>query len=81
MFEDDLDFHYSTDAEWDRAEARELGALHPERAWIVTDRDVIHANPFYTGPKVPHPDDDDDDETPHGAAPLLDRNWVEDMPW
>ena len=59
MHPDDRDFHYSTDAEWDRAEARELGALHPERTWILTDRDVFHANPFYKGPPVPHPELDD----------------------
>ena len=56
MHPDDRDFHYSSDAEWDRAEARELGALHPERAWILTDRDVWHPNPFYKGPPVPHPE-------------------------
>ena len=50
------EFHYSTDAEWDRAEALQLGEMYPERAWVCTDRDVIHANPFYKGPPVPHPD-------------------------
>lgn len=43
----------STEAEWDRAEAREIGAAHPERAWVSTDRDVWHRNPFYSGPEVP----------------------------
>lgn len=66
MFEhyDDEGFTYSTDTEWDRAEAYQLGELYPERAWIFTDRDVIHANPFYKGPPVPHPDDyhDEGDE-------------------
>ncbi len=53
---DDADFHYSTDAEWDRAEARELGADRPDLAWICTDRDVWHRNPFYQGPPQPHPE-------------------------
>lgn len=60
-FSDDRDFHYSTDAEWDRAEARELGAQRPDCAWICTDRDVWHKNPYYTGPAVPHPEDDRDE--------------------
>ena len=53
-------FHYSTDAEWDAAEARELGAMDPGSAWILTDRDVWHRNPYYTGPAVPHPEDDEE---------------------
>lgn len=51
------DFHYSTDAEWDRAEAMEIGAAHPDRAWVCTGRDVWHKNPYYTGPEVPHPEE------------------------
>ena len=51
------DFHYSSETEWDNAEARELGALRPDCAWIVTNRDVTHANPYYVGPPVPHPDE------------------------
>lgn len=50
------DFHYSTDAEWDQAEAYERGEANPDMAWICTSRDVWHANPFYTGPEVPHPE-------------------------
>lgn len=52
------EFHYSSDAEWDNAAAIELGAANPERAWILTDRDVWHKNPYYTGPAVPHPEED-----------------------
>jgi len=52
------DFHYSTDSEWDRAEAYEIGAANPDVAWVCTDRDVWHANPFYEGPAVPHPEDE-----------------------
>lgn len=55
---DDRDFHYASDGEWDRAAASEIGAEHPERAWVLTDRDVWYANPYYSGPPVRHPEDD-----------------------
>ncbi len=42
----------------DDHEARVLGAEKPEAAWILTDRDVWHKNPYYHGPAVPHPEDD-----------------------
>ena len=58
---DDEGFHYSTDAEWDAAAAIELGAADPRSAWVLTDRDCWHANPFYVGPPVPHPESDPDD--------------------
>ena len=61
MHPDDYHFTYSTESEWDRAEAYEIGAENPDRAWICTDRDVWHANPFYKGPPVRHPEDDYDD--------------------
>jgi hypothetical protein len=56
---DDAGFTYATDAEWDSAGATEMGAGRPERAWILSDRDVWYRNPFYTGPAVRHPEDDD----------------------
>lgn len=59
MHPDDMDFHYSTDTEWDRAEAYQLGGDNPNRAWVLTDRDVWHKNPFYKGPPVPHPELDE----------------------
>lgn len=67
-------FTYSTDSEWDRAEAWELGADSPNRAWVLTDRDVWHANPFYKGPPVPHPEDYDG----HEAECLADLDPAED---
>lgn len=63
--------HYSTDSEWDRAEAWELGADNPTRAWVLTDRDVWHPNPFYKGPPVPHPEDYDPAEDA-GTTPPVD---------
>jgi hypothetical protein len=82
-----LDFHYASDADWDREEAREKGAANPDQAWICTDRDVWHANPFYKGPKVPHPEDYDlgdlEVKIPYiplaWEARLLDTQ--EDVPW
>jgi hypothetical protein len=56
---DDRDFHYSSESEWDRAEARELGRERPDLAWVCTDRDVWHRNPYYQGPSVPHPEEAD----------------------
>mgnify|MGYP001553102981 FL=1 len=56
--QEERDFEVATDSDWDRAEARELGAADPDQAWVLTDRDVWHANPFYQGPPVPHPEDD-----------------------
>jgi hypothetical protein len=34
------------------------GKERPERAWILSDYDTWHRNPFYRGPPVPHPDDE-----------------------
>jgi hypothetical protein len=59
---DDDGFHYSSDAEWDREGARQIGSFHPDRPWILSDRDVWYANPFYEGLPVPHPEDDEDYE-------------------
>ena len=52
------DFTYSSETEWDNAEARELGGLDPKVEYVLTDRDVWHKNPFYTGKPGPHPEDD-----------------------
>ena len=61
-YQEHCDFTYATDAEWDRAEALEKGEANPDQAWILTDRDAWHANPFYEGPEVRHPEDYDYDE-------------------
>ena len=60
MHPDDLDFTYASDADWDHAAAREIGATDVETAWILTDRDVWYRNPFYKGPAVRHPEHDRD---------------------
>jgi hypothetical protein len=56
-YEDYHDFNYTTESEWDRAQAYDIGARHPELAWVVTGRDIWHPNPFYVGPPVPHLED------------------------
>ena len=53
---EEANFQVATDADWDREEARELGQLHPEKCWILTDRDVWHRNPNFVGTPEPHPE-------------------------
>ena len=48
--------------EWDQFEARDTGRHRPEQPWILSDRDVWHKNPFYTGPPVPHPEQEPHEE-------------------
>ena len=48
--------------EWDKAEAREIGERHPERCWILTDRDAWHLNPYFKGEIERHPEDSDYDD-------------------
>ena len=55
-YQEHCEFNYSTDSEWDRDEALEMGQREPDRAWICTGRDVWHENPFYTGKPEPHPE-------------------------
>lgn len=50
----------ATEASADREYARNVGYDNPDRAWILSNRDAWYANPFYSGPKVPHPEDDSD---------------------
>jgi len=56
--QEERDFVVATDADWDRAEASEIGAQNSTQAWILTDRDVWHPNPYYVGEIVPHPEYD-----------------------
>jgi hypothetical protein len=36
--------------------------IHPDDAWILSDRDVWYAICHYVGPPVPHPEDRDHDD-------------------
>lgn len=38
-----------------------VGHDNPDRAWILSDRDVWYRNPFYRGRAVPHPEEYEDD--------------------
>jgi hypothetical protein len=68
--------------------ARNYGMDHPDQAWLLHDWDVWAANPFYTGPKVPHPESEPEGEEAPGfdspkapeCAPVGDpMNDVSDM--
>ena len=70
----------------DREQARNWGYLQQDEAWILTDRDVWHKNPFYCGPPVPHPDLNDDchnlDTESHvDTKPWPDTNPYDEMPF
>ena len=52
---------YYSEGDYDRADALDQGQYAPDRAWVLTDRDVWHRNPFYVGPRMPHPEDDVED--------------------
>lgn len=54
---EDSNFHYSTETEWDNADAAQRGEENPEAAWVCTDRDAWHQNPHYRGPAMPHPEE------------------------
>lgn len=45
----------------DLDDALDRGARDTDRAWVLSDRDVWHANPFYVGPPVPHPESSEAD--------------------
>lgn len=48
----------ATEAEADAEYVFNVGADYPERAWILSNRDVWYRNPAYVGPAVPHPEDE-----------------------
>ena len=47
----------ASEAEADLEYAYAVGRDRPNCAWILSDRDVWHANPFYKGAPVRHPED------------------------
>ena len=56
--EDPREDVFATESDADREEALYLSSQDTERAWVLTNRDVWHPNPFYRGPEVPHPESD-----------------------
>ena len=66
------------------------GSERPDQAWILSDYDTWHKNPFYTGPETRHPEDygfdDDEEDIPSQVSQEPDnRPWVdvvdEDIPF
>lgn len=57
--QEERDFNYSTESEWDRADAMDRGFNNKDQEWVLTDRDVWHLNPYYEGEPGPHPYDDE----------------------
>jgi hypothetical protein len=55
---DYCDDRLATEAEADREYANYAGSVDRNRAWVLSDRDVWYANPYYRGPAVPHPEDE-----------------------
>lgn len=53
----------ATPAEACKEYARNVGMDNPDQPWILTDWDTWEPNPCYSGPSVPHPEDD------HGFEP------------
>ncbi len=59
--QEEFEFTYTSESEWDRAEASERGYHNPDSEWILTNRDVWHKNPYFTGtPTNRHPEDDNE---------------------
>jgi hypothetical protein len=61
-FEPDPPDHMATQKEADQEYARNVGHERRGQAWILADTDVWYRNPYYSGPPVPHPE-----EEPEGA--------------
>lgn len=55
---DDEEFGLATPDDACREQAIYEGAKNTTRAWVLTSYDSWRANPFYTGPAVPHPESD-----------------------
>jgi len=49
MFVDDYDYEYASESECDQFEALTDAADHPDKAWLISGRDVAYLNPFYDG--------------------------------
>jgi len=57
---ENIDDRAATIAESENEWTRYAGGCDPSVAWLLSDRDVWYANPFYTGAPVPHPEADYD---------------------
>lgn len=59
--------HLATPAEAVQEWGLTVGAMREDDAWLLHDFDVWVKNPFYSGPPVPHPEDDPRDHDPVAA--------------
>lgn len=50
----------ATEDDAEREYTRNVGRERSDSEWILSDRDVWYRNPFYTGPKGRHPEDNDE---------------------
>ncbi len=62
-------------ADLDRHEATWDGFNYPDRAWLLSGRDVWYPNPHYKGAPVPHPEMDWD-EVDAPPLPVATRAWL-----
>lgn len=79
-YEEHCAFSYSSDEEWDRAEASELGEANPDRAWVLSNRDVWYPNPRYKGEPVEHPEYEGE-YNPPVKANYVPSHFDEDIPF
>jgi len=73
QLEEHNEFNYSTDAEWDKEDARIRGEQNQQSPWICSDRDVWYVNPYWgkydangqplqeDGTRCRHPEDYDEE--------------------
>lgn len=69
MYYDEECSRLATPAEAAREYAHNAGAEERGREWILTPWDSWERNPFYTGPRGRHPEDDYADEPGEDYAP------------
>tara|TARA_R110001606_G_scaffold243814_1_gene391647 strand:- start:343 stop:588 length:246 start_codon:yes stop_codon:yes gene_type:complete len=74
--QEERDFNHTSDAEWDKEDARIIGERNKQYPWILSDRDAWYPNPYWghydssgnplqkTAPfkRCPHPEDYDDNQ-------------------
>ena len=82
MFDDtERNDELATDADWDRLDAQQRSEENPDKEYVLTDRDVWHRNPFYTGAPGPHPDDYEQETDDANEPPNYPTTWEQAMNW
>ena len=57
LAEHERDCQYSSTMECSQEDARLAGRNRASQAWILSNYDVWHRNPYYVGAPQPHPED------------------------